>query len=76
LCMVLEQREFVNSGVIVCKRLERAMELTQAWNVLHKHDFYVNPARCILARWAAEMVELMNRYVVLLLFPLPLSFLI
>ena len=68
LCIVLEQREFVNSGVIACKRLERAMELHEAWKVLHKHDFYLNPARCILARWAVEMVELMNRYVFALFF--------
>jgi len=63
LCEVLEQREFVDSGVIACKRLERAMQLTDAWCVLNKHDFYTNPARSILSKWAAEMVELMNRCV-------------
>jgi hypothetical protein len=63
LCAILEMREFADSGVIVCKRLERAMSLTAAWEVLTTHDFYVHPARSILARWAIEIVELMTRYV-------------
>jgi hypothetical protein len=58
---MLEMREFADSSVVTCKRLERAMSLQSAWQVLHKHDFYVHPARSILARWACEMVELMNR---------------
>jgi hypothetical protein len=66
LCAILEMREFADSGVIVCKRLERAMSLTAAWEVLSTHDFYVHPARSILARWAIEIVELMTRYVALL----------
>ena len=61
LCELLEQREFADSGIIACRRLERAMELTAAWAVLNKHDFYRNPARNMLSRWAVEMVELMNR---------------
>lgn len=62
LCEIMEMREFAESGVIACKRLEKAMALADAWAVLKKHDFYAHPARNILARWACEMVELMTRY--------------
>lgn len=62
LCEILEMREFADSSIVTCKRLERAMSLTAAWVMLQKHDFYVHPARSILARWASEMVELMTRY--------------
>ena len=61
LCEVLEMREFAESSVVACKRLDRAMALKEAWAVLRKHDFYVHPARNILARWTWEIVELMNR---------------
>lgn len=64
LCEILEMREFADSGVITCKRLDKAMALTDAWTELKNHDFYVHPARNILARWACEMVELMNRYAI------------
>lgn len=61
LCAILEMREFVDSSVVVCKRLERAIEISAAWTVLRQHDFYLHPARSILVRWAVEIVELMTR---------------
>jgi hypothetical protein len=60
LCALLEMRVFVDSGVMVCKRLERSLALP-AWAVLKRHDFYQNPARNILSRWVLEVVKLMSR---------------
>jgi hypothetical protein len=60
LCDILEMRQFADSGVVVCKRLDVAMQLTEAWHILEGHDFYVHPARNLLARWTIEIVRLMN----------------
>lgn len=60
-CDLLDLKSFFDCDMVFAQRLLKVRQLTTAWAQLQSLEFYDHPARFMLTRWIANVIELVDR---------------